>query len=383
MAQTTANQEAMSMLLLPPGACPLIGLEAGKLKETGISVLRSPTGSIRYVYAVDGTVISALQVMKDRDGRAVATNVYTDPGHRRKGYAKELAARARLDFPSMALSDERTSDGAAWAQAIHNHDVARVTSIQSHPEKPTTRPNTSGLSKDRVMEKFAWARSIRLESPYHIKVGEGYLCMKPEADPQAIGRPKDIVNGLLPGHLISAGTILKVVDEQNNSKWLMLKRDEGAPSYPGHWQFPAGRMSVGETPLECARRELIEEVRLTSKGELLDLAQANYSLGHETYAWEGSDGVTQAVAGQHIFYDNTVDFYFIATIKVPDLNDVLAFDNEPYGRVVKLLTEEEITSMVQSGRAVCPASAMQWDQLIEQDQDEPRPESKGLVPALG
>ena len=41
---------------------------------------------------------------------------------------------------------------------------------------------------------------------------------------------------------------------------LLLKRSEAAALGPGRWGFPAGHIEAGETPRQCALRELAEEV---------------------------------------------------------------------------------------------------------------------------
>ena len=50
------------------------------------------------------------------------------------------------------------------------------------------------------------------------------------------------------------------VVENGNSEILLLKRSTASRYGPGLWGFPAGRVEDGESPQECARRELFEEI---------------------------------------------------------------------------------------------------------------------------
>ena len=50
------------------------------------------------------------------------------------------------------------------------------------------------------------------------------------------------------------------VIENNNSELLLLKRSNDSKLAPNRWGFPAGHIEAGESPADCAARELKEEI---------------------------------------------------------------------------------------------------------------------------
>ncbi|MDE0283904.1 MAG: NUDIX domain-containing protein [Gammaproteobacteria bacterium] len=50
------------------------------------------------------------------------------------------------------------------------------------------------------------------------------------------------------------------VVENGDGEILLLKRSKDSRYGPGLWGFPAGHLEEGETPEQCATRELIEEI---------------------------------------------------------------------------------------------------------------------------
>lgn len=206
-------------------------------------------------------------------------------------------------------------------------------------------------------EHFAWASDIGLTPPCLVALGEGYLSTD-NNDPSARGVPADIVQGRHPGFLLSASTLLEVHDDQS-SRWVVLERDDKAPTYPGMWQFPAGRLSPGELPLQCAMRELLEEVRLFDGDEPLPFADALYRVGGDEFDWLTRDHVHVGLRARQVFYESTVEFFYHATLKVRDVGRVRAEDNEPYGRRVRLLSEHEVNELIRADK-MSPSSALPW-----------------------
>lgn len=61
-----------------------------------------------------------LRATAPRRGKQTATidRVYTDPKHRRRGYAKELLSAARDYFAVVKHSKDLTGDGKAWKRSV-------------------------------------------------------------------------------------------------------------------------------------------------------------------------------------------------------------------------------------------------------------------------
>jgi ribosomal protein S18 acetylase RimI-like enzyme len=114
--------EGLSYLLLPRGKVPHIGLEKGRVPKTGIGLLKSsapgPATSFRYVYAVDGQFVSALQVIVMIWGETHVANVYTDPAFRRQGLATELFNKAKKDLGNVKHASDHSELGESWKRSL-------------------------------------------------------------------------------------------------------------------------------------------------------------------------------------------------------------------------------------------------------------------------
>lgn len=87
--------------------------------------------------------------------------------------------------------------------------------------------------------------------------------------------------------------------ENSGSEILLLKRRPDARLGPGLWGFPAGHIEKGETPRECALRELHEEVGedctvepITGYGPIRDSFYGGIFEIH-LFHWRWLDGMVQ------------------------------------------------------------------------------------------
>lgn len=68
---------------------------------------------------------------------------------------------------------------------------------------------------------------------------------------------------------------------QKNDKYLIGRRGPNEKS-PGLWEFPGGKIEKGETPIECIKRELKEELNINAEiGDLV--TKYNYDYPNVSY----------------------------------------------------------------------------------------------------
>ncbi|MBT7951305.1 MAG: NUDIX domain-containing protein [Gammaproteobacteria bacterium] len=136
------------------------------------------------------------------------------------------------------------------------------------------------------------------------------------------------------------------VVENSNSELLLLKRSKASKFGPGLWGFPAGHIDPGESPEECALRELEEEIGpvftvedLSSMGPVRDSyyggiyeinlfhrrwLDGDVKLNHEhtAYAWvkreEYKDYPVMDGIDEDIRYFNIWPSKFLNTDRLPD-----------------------------------------------------------------
>jgi len=76
-------------------------------------------GSYRFVYYIDNTPVSGLQIMVN-NGRAEAANVFTVKEHRRKGYSKIVFQEALKHFRHISFSKNRNREGQIYVESCEH-----------------------------------------------------------------------------------------------------------------------------------------------------------------------------------------------------------------------------------------------------------------------
>lgn len=66
---------------------------------------------------------------------------------------------------------------------------------------------------------------------------------------------------------------------RNGDSVLITRRPEGKP-HAGMWEFPGGKLDGNESPRDCLRREILEELDLeVAVGDILEAAYYRYDWG--------------------------------------------------------------------------------------------------------
>lgn len=195
------------------------------------------------------------------------------------------------------------------------------------------------------MERFAWLSQLSLvpgRDPV-LASGQGFVTMT--GGDGAYGSVADLRSRARAGSLVSATALLYLTDGQE-CRFVLLQRDRRASVGPGQWQFPAARCSLDEMPLATACRELAQEVRI--EGAVSDWSEVRIVVGGPQVEYLTQDEI-RSFRARYVYLENTVEFYYLMSLRVAAFTDVTLADKQPYGRRVGLLTVGQIAHLALAG----------------------------------
>lgn len=119
-------------------------------------------------------------------------------------------------------------------------------------------------------------------------------------------------------HLVS-----EVVVRHTDGTYLLMQRDFRKEAYPGCWELTAGGSALqGETPLECAVRELREETGITAD-TILEVGRKTINRNHAHYV-EYLATVSCDKDSVTLQEDETIAYRWVEKDEIFEMRDKLA-----------------------------------------------------------
>lgn len=154
----------------------------------------------------------------------------------------------------------------------------------------------------------------------------------------------DIRSGSHSGYLFSAGAIV----QSYNDSFIMIERDDKAPTEAGCWQFPGGRGDTTDT-VELALRELSEEVEITRDDQKLSVGDLEVL---KNIPGELRIRISVAQGGQIFTYENRALAFYdernhtleqYVRLRLPSMNSHISLRDREYDRRVDLIDVEDLS----------------------------------------
>ena len=121
----------------------------------------------------------------------------------------------------------------------------------------------------------------------------------------------------------------------HENKILITRRPEGSRD-AGKWEFPGGKLEENETPEECLRRELLEELNLPARVESI------FQVLHHRYSW----GAILLLVFECTALSENIDNREVAEHRFVSAGELQNFDFLEADRpiITRLIEEAESTS---------------------------------------
>lgn len=218
------------------------------------------------------------------------------------------------------------------------------------------------------MEKFTFLNKFNITNKSAtLEFADGFITM--DGGQGAYGSVSEIAGKIKWGWLVSA-TALVIIRDDRKEKLLLIKRTDDAKIEPGLWQAPAGRLELNELPLDCAKRELLEEFGI--KGFINNWHDLMIFIGGKEVECQFKN-IIHTIKARLVFVEHikTVEFYYpmVLDLSILNLNEsqISFFDNECYNREIKLFDKDEVLNLLMEEKLTKPFAEIVKQEFLNFD----------------